>query len=255
MTQAGPILEVCGVSKSFGHFRAVEEMNLSLERGSVHALIGPNGAGKSTFLHLVAGTFAPTAGEIRFRGRNIAGRPPHRIVMAGIARSFQITSIFPGLTAFENVQIALLARRGRCRNPVAPARGLLRDDVCALLGYVRMLDRMQRPAGELAAGDRKRLEFAMALAGEPELMLLDEPTAGMSPDERAIVVEIIRAINRERGVTVLFTEHDIDMVFTIAGKITVMHQGAKLTEGLPQAVRADPRVREVYLGESGDARL
>ena len=255
MSPIGTILEVANVSKFFGRFCAVREMSLSLQQGAVHALIGPNGAGKSTFLNLLAGALTPNSGDIRFRGRSIVGLPTHRIARSGIARSFQITSIFPGLSTFENVQIALLSRHDYCRNLIRPARGMLREEVYTLLDHVRMRDRMAVRAGELAAGDRKRLEFALALAGNPQLMLLDEPTAGMSVDERAVVIEVIREINTERGVTVLFTEHDIDMVFSIAGQVTVMHQGAKLAEGAPLTVQEDARVREVYLGEQAHADL
>jgi branched-chain amino acid transport system ATP-binding protein len=249
-----PLLVLEGVSKSFGLFRAVTEMSLCVERGAIHALIGPNGAGKSTLINMIAGGLVPNAGAIRFQGRPIAGLPPHRIVEAGIARSFQITSIFPKLSVIENVRIALMARQGRCRSILAPAEGMLEQEARALLAQVQLGRDPDMLAGELAAGDRKRLEFAMALAGEPTLMLLDEPTAGMSPEERAIVVAIIRDINLTRGVTVLFTEHDIDMVFNTAQRITVMHQGSKLTEGAPAEVRADRRVRDLYLGEAAHAR-
>lgn len=251
MTDA--VLELRGVSKTFGPFKAVTDMSLSVMKGEIHALIGPNGAGKSTLLNMVAGGLPPSAGEIMFAGRSIVGLPPHQIVHAGIARSFQITSIFPKLSVIENVRIALMARQGRCRSLFAPAEGVMQDDALALLEQVHMERDLNRPAGELAAGDRKRLEFAMALAGAPELMLLDEPTAGMSPEERSLVTAIIRKINATRGVTVLFTEHDIDMVFSTAHRITVMHQGSKLTHGEPAAVRANPRVRELYLGEAAHA--
>jgi branched-chain amino acid transport system ATP-binding protein len=248
-----PILQLRGVGKMFDLFRAVSNMSLDVAAGEIHALIGPNGAGKSTVINMVAGGFRPTAGEILFRGRSIVGLPPHEIVQAGVARSFQITSIFTKIPVLEKVRVALMARQGRCRSPFAPAKSMLQDDAVALLAQVQMEHELDRPAGELAAGDRKRLEFAMALAGDPQLMLLDEPTAGMSHEERALVTTIIRDINVRRGVTVLFTEHDIDMVFSTAHRITVMHQGAKLAEGAPSEVRGDRRVREIYLGEAAHA--
>ncbi|MDB6001490.1 MAG: transporter related [Rhizobacter sp.] len=249
------ILSINGIAKTFGGFRALSDVNLKVAENSIHALIGPNGAGKSTLLNVVSGQMAPTAGQVTFRGEPVCGRPPHETARRGMARSFQITSIFSGFTVFQNVQMALLAQRGLCNNLFSRAEPMMRDDARSLLQLVRLNDQAQRIAGELAAGDRKRLEFAIAMAGEPKLMLLDEPTAGMSPDERAIVVSLIRSINETRGVAVLFTEHDIEMVFSIADRITVLHQGCCLAEGTPEAVRADSRVQEVYLGEEHDAAL
>jgi branched-chain amino acid transport system ATP-binding protein len=249
------ILQLRDVSMRFGLFTAVSNISINVAPGEIHALIGPNGAGKSTLLNMIAGGLVPTVGDILFNHRNIAGLPQHQIVRAGIVRSFQITSIFPNLSIADNVRIALMARQGRCRSMVAPVSRMLRNEVRALLEQMRIEQDPRRLAGELAAGDRKRLEFAMALAGDPKLMLLDEPTAGMSPEERIFVTGIIRDINATRGVTVLFTEHDIDMVFSTAHRLTVMHQGAKLTEGTPAEVRADRRVRELYLGDGTYAEV
>jgi branched-chain amino acid transport system ATP-binding protein len=244
------MLELIGLTKFFGQFRAVHDLNLALRPGEIRAIIGPNGAGKSTVLHMIAGTSPLSAGDVKWHGKSIVGRPSHWIARAGIARSFQITSVFPDFTVFENVQIALLAGRGQCRSLVRPIRNLLRDEVVALLAQVRILEYTDRTVGELAAGDRKRVEFAIALAGQPRLMLLDEPTAGMSPEERSVVIDVIRDINQQRHVTVLFTEHDIDMVFAVAQNITVMNQGELLAEGTPSEVRRNSRVREVYLGQA-----
>jgi branched-chain amino acid transport system ATP-binding protein len=251
MTQ--PILQVSGLCKNFGGFRAVSDVSLQVGQGAIHALIGPNGAGKSTLLNLLAGGLQPSAGEILFHGSNIAGLPPHRIVAAGIARSFQITSIFPRLSVADNVRVALMARRGHCRSLIRSARRLMQAEVDALLQLVRLADAAPRLADELAAGDRKRLEFAMALGGDPQLMLLDEPTAGMSLDERALVVAILRDINVTRGVSVLFTEHDIGMVFSTAHRVTVLHQGRVIAEGPPAEIDAHAQVRELYLGEARHA--
>jgi branched-chain amino acid transport system ATP-binding protein len=242
------MLEVTDVRKSFGGFVAVRGMNLALEQGELRALIGPNGAGKTTLLNLVSGWFAPDSGTVRFQGREIAGLPAHQLYHTGIARSFQVTSVFPGFSVFENVQVALMARRGRCRNLLRPAGAVLRDEVAERLAYVKLAHRGPDQASELNAGDRKRLEFAMALASEPALLLLDEPTAGMGEGEKAIVVDVIRRINREAGVTVLFTEHDMDVVFTMADRITVMHEGRRFAEGAPGEVRDDARVQEIYFG-------
>lgn len=247
------ILETTGLDKSFGGFRAVADVSLRVRQGAIHALIGPNGAGKSTLLNLLAGGLRPSAGAILFGGRDIAGLPPHRIVRAGIARSFQVTSIFPRLSVADNVRVALLARGGHCRSLVRPARSLMQAEVDGLLRLVRLASAAPKAADELAAGDRKRLEFAMALAGDPQLMLLDEPTAGMSQDERALVTAILRDINASRGVSVLFTEHDIGMVFATADHVTVLHQGRVIADGPPAAVAAHAQVREVYLGEAAHA--
>jgi branched-chain amino acid transport system ATP-binding protein len=247
---SGAVLEFDGVSKVFGGFRAVSDVSVSLGKSEILAVIGPNGAGKSTLLNLGSGALKPTAGDVRHEGGSIAGHPAYRLVHRGIARSFQITSIFPRMSVGENVRIALMARRGYCRRFLWPAHRLLNDEIDDLLAQVRMRKARERPAGELAAGDRKRLEFAIALAGSPAVILLDEPTAGMSSDERALVVEVLKEVNGRLGLSILFTEHDIDMVFALAQRIVVMHQGELIAEGTPESIRADPRVREVYLGKS-----
>lgn len=249
------ILRVESVEKRFGAFRALGGANLCLAEGEIHGLIGPNGAGKSTFINVISGHLAPTRGRVIFRDEVISGLPAHEVVRRGVARSFQITSIFPGYSVFQNVQLALMARRGRCGNWFSLAAPMLRDETAQLLASVGLQSHQQRIAGELAAGDRKRLEFAIALAGKPSLLLLDEPTAGMSPAERAIVIDIIRSLNRDHGVSVLFTEHDIEMVFAVAHRITVLHQGEKLAEGTAAQVRANARVQEVYLGEDLHAEV
>jgi branched-chain amino acid transport system ATP-binding protein len=242
------MLEVRGLTKSFAGFIAVRDFSLDLGDGQIRGLIGPNGAGKSTLLNMLTGLFPPTSGSILLNGRNIAGVPPHRICREGVFRSFQITSIFPNYTVFDNVQIAVLAREGRTRNILRPSMRQLRQRVWELLTFLKMEDVADAIAGELAAGDRKLLEFAIALAGRPTMLLLDEPTAGMSPNEKALVCEVILQINRAQGVSVLFTEHDIDMVFSLAESIIVMSQGAKLAEGSPHEMRANQKVQEVYLG-------
>jgi branched-chain amino acid transport system ATP-binding protein len=244
-----PALELRRVSRSFGAFRAVGDVSLSIPRSERHALIGPNGAGKTTLLNVATGAIPPSAGEIRLDGKSIAGIAPYRLVHAGIARSFQITSIFPRLSVAENVRVALLARHGLCRRVFGFASRLLNDQVARLLEQVHMSQAFHRIAGELAAGDRKRLEFAIALAGDPRVMLLDEPTAGMSAAERTLVTQVVRSLNEEHGVTVLFTEHDIDMVFSLAHRITVLHQGSVVAQGTPSEIRSDERVRSIYLGE------
>jgi len=253
MTNAGPILVAESLSKSFGGFKALEGVSLDLRRGQIHAIIGPNGAGKSTFLNVVSGLLAPNAGEVHYAGQRITKLPPHRRARMGLARSFQITSIFTGFTVYENVQLALMAQTGDCRRPFSLTGNRHRERALNLLAQVQIADMERRLAGELAAGDRKRLEFAIALAGDPQVLLLDEPTAGMSGAERTIVVDIMRGLAEKQNIGVLFTEHDIDMVFDNAETITVMHQGKRLAQGAPRAVREDARVREVYLGEATHA--
>jgi branched-chain amino acid transport system ATP-binding protein len=249
------LLQAQGVHKRFGGFRALGGVNLSMAAGEIRGLIGPNGAGKSTFINVLSGHIEPTAGSVKFRGEEIAGLKAHQVVRRGVARSFQITSIFPGYTVFQNVQVALMAQSGLCGNWLRASDLLMRDQAAELLGTVGLQGAHKRVAGELAAGDRKRLEFAISLAAKPSLLLLDEPTAGMSPAERAVVIEIILSLNRERGVAVLLTEHDIDMVFGIAHRITVLHQGELLAEGTPAEVRANGRVQQVYLGEDAHAEM
>lgn len=242
------MLEVRGATKSFGGFVAVRDFDLTLEAGQIRGLIGPNGAGKSTLLNMLTGFFPPTSGSIMLNGRSIAGLPPHRVCQEGVFRSFQITSIFPNYSVFDNVQVAVLAREGRTKNIFRPAANQLRKRVWELLSFLKIQDTADSLAGELAAGDRKRLEFAIALAGRPTMLLLDEPTAGMSPSEKALICQLILEINRTQGVAVLFTEHDIDMVFSLAQSIIVMSQGAKIAEGLPEEMKNNPQVQEVYLG-------
>lgn len=249
------ILSVEGVGKTFGGFRALNDVTVKIREKSIHALIGPNGAGKSTLINVISGRLTPTCGHVIFRGESIGGRPAHETARRGVARSFQITSIFGSASVFENVQIALLAQNGLCTRMFSESRSLLRDEAFSFLESVKLTEQANRVAGELAAGDRKRLEFAIALAGNPRVMLLDEPTAGMSPAERTIIANIIRSINQERGVAVFFTEHDIDMVFSIADRVTVLHQGTCIADDTPVAVRMDRRVQEVYLGEEEDADL
>jgi branched-chain amino acid transport system ATP-binding protein len=248
-TNSIPLLQVEGLTKSFGNVQAVSDMSLDVLPGQIHAVIGANGAGKSTLLNLVTGMVPPSSGDIVFKGSSIRGIAPHKLGKLGIGRSFQITSIINRFTVFQNVQLALLAHNERCRNAFRPAESQMRSETLASLDLLDLGDIANTLAGSLAAGDRKRLELAMAMSIEPTLLLLDEPTAGMSPQERHTITNLLQRINRDRALAVLFVEHDIDMVFSIAHWVTVMHHGAKLSEGLPAMVRSDPRVREVYTGE------
>ena len=248
MTDA--ILSVRDVRKSFGGVEAVAGVSLTLARGEIRALIGPNGAGKSTLFNILAGLLLPDAGVVEFAGRRLTGLPPHAVARRGIGRTFQITATFASLTALENVQVARLSHARRTAALWRSAAGMEAEHARVLLDEVGLADHAGRAAGVLAYGDLKKLELAIALAGEPALLLLDEPTAGMAAAERGRLMALASGIARERGLTVLFTEHDMDVVFAIADRIVVLHQGRVIADGEPAAVRADPEVQRVYLGEA-----
>jgi branched-chain amino acid transport system ATP-binding protein len=240
---------VDGVRKSFGGVEAVAGVSMALARGEIRALIGPNGAGKSTLFNILTGQLRADRGEVQFQGRSITGLLPHAIARYGIARTFQITATFASLTVLENVQVARLAHVRRSLSLVGVAARFETEPARALLRQVGLVDQAGRPAGVLAYGDLKKLELAVALASEPTLLLLDEPTAGMAPAERGALMGLTAAIARERGLTVLFTEHDMDVVFAVADRIMVLHQGRVIADGRPGDVRADREVQAVYLGE------
>ncbi|HZE36223.1 MAG TPA: ABC transporter ATP-binding protein [Candidatus Eisenbacteria bacterium] len=244
------VLEVRGLAKSFGGVQAVAGVNLSMPRGEIRALIGPNGAGKTTFFNMLTGQLRADRGEVRFKGERLSGLAPHTVWRRGVSRTFQITATFVTLTAVENVQVALQSHRRRTYALFAKADGLERDAARALLEQVGLAAQAERPAGVLAYGDLKKLELAVALANRPEVLLLDEPTAGMAPAERGALMALTQRIARERSLTVLFTEHDMDVVFSVADRIMVLHQGRVIAEGRPDEVRADAQVQKVYLGEA-----
>jgi branched-chain amino acid transport system ATP-binding protein len=246
------VLRVRDVRKAFGGVRAVDGVSFALARGEIRALIGPNGAGKSTFFNILTGQVAADGGEVEFLGRRITGLPPHAVVRRGVGRTFQITATFATLSVLENVQVARLSHGGQGRAMLAAAARLEVEASMALLGQVGLAEQASRAAGVLAYGDLKKLELALALAGEPTLLLLDEPTAGMAPAERGALMALTAAVARQRGLTILFTEHDMDVVFAVAERIMVLHQGRIIAEGSPQEVRANRDVQAVYLGEDGD---
>jgi branched-chain amino acid transport system ATP-binding protein len=243
------VLEVRGLNKSFSGFRAVSDVDLSVETGQIAAVIGPNGAGKSTLFNLITGHLRPDTGSVRLDGRDITGAAPHRIVRMGVGRSFQRTNIFAKLTVFENLQAAFLVHHGRGRDFWSRAASLYRDETAALLGSIGLSEQRDTVAGTLSYGNQKQLELGLALASDPALLLLDEPTAGMSATETHETIRLIERIAGERSLTLLFTEHDMEVVFQIAQKISVLHQGQVIADGTPEEVRADPEVRRVYLGE------
>ncbi|MGH7114291.1 MAG: ABC transporter ATP-binding protein [Stellaceae bacterium] len=243
------MLEVHELRKSFAGFVAVGGVSLTVATRQIAAVIGPNGAGKSTFFNLITGHIRPDGGQIVLDGRDITGAPPHRICRMGVGRSFQRANIFARLSVFENLQASFLAHRGRGRNFWSRSENFYRDETEALLAAIGLDGQADAVAGTLAYGNQKQLELGIALASEPALLLLDEPTAGMSATETHETMQLLRRIADERGLTLIFTEHDMEVVFSIAEKIAVLHQGRLLAEGTPAEVRRDPEVRRVYLGE------
>ncbi|MDX2202434.1 MAG: ABC transporter ATP-binding protein [Hyphomicrobiaceae bacterium] len=246
------LLAVEGLEKSFGGVHAARAVSFDVARGQLVALIGPNGAGKSTTFNMIGGQLAPDAGTVRLDGTDIAGRAPRSIWRLGVGRTFQVAQTFLSMTVAENVQMALISLAGRTRSLWSDATAFARDEAVALLDRVGMADAADRPCRELAYGDVKRVELAIALAGQPKLLLMDEPTAGMAPKERGALMQLTADIARASGIGVLFTEHDMDAVFAHADHILVLVRGEIIARGTAQSVRADPRVREVYLGGTAD---
>ena len=244
-----PVLETRGLSKSFGGVRAVSGVDLAMPKGEIRALIGPNGAGKTTFFNMLTGQLRADAGEVRFKGERLSGLPPYAVWRRGVSRTFQITATFATLTALDNVRVARLSHTGKTYSLLEAASRLQADEARALLEQVGLDEQAERVAAVLAYGDLKKLELAVALANDPQVLLLDEPTAGMAPAERGALMALTGRIARARGLTVLFTEHDMDVVFAVADRIMVLHQGRVIAEGPPALVRADAQVQRVYLGE------
>ncbi len=247
MTDAS-VLSVRDLSKAYGGVQAVRNMSFDLATGELLALIGPNGAGKTTCFNMVGGQIRPDHGTIKFQGRDIAGRTPRQIWRLGVGRTFQITATFASMTVRENVQMALISYHRRIRALWPTARSLYVDQATALLDRVSMTDQAERACGVLAYGDLKRVELAVALANRPQLLLMDEPTAGMAPRERIDLMRLTADIVREEGISVLFTEHDMDVVFAHADRIMVLDRGELIASDTPAKVRADKRVQDIYLG-------
>jgi branched-chain amino acid transport system ATP-binding protein len=247
--ETAPVLETRGLSKSFGGVRAVSSVDLAMPKGEIRALIGPNGAGKTTLFNMLTGQLRADAGSVLFKGQRLSGLPPYTVWRRGVSRTFQITATFATLSALDNVRVARLSHAGKTYSLLEAAARLQAEEARALLDQVGLVDQADRVAAVLAYGDLKKLELAVALANDPEVLLLDEPTAGMAPAERGALMALTERIARARGLTVLFTEHDMDVVFAVADRIMVLHQGRVIAEGRPAEVRADAQVQRVYLGE------
>jgi branched-chain amino acid transport system ATP-binding protein len=247
------LLSVEGLNKSFGGVVAASNVTFAVEAGRLLAVIGPNGAGKTTIFNMVGGQLQPDSGRVLLGGQPITGLAPRRIWRLGVGRTFQIAQTFVSMTVAENVQMALISLNGHTRDCWSAATDLYRAEALALLDRVGMAADAERPSRELAYGDVKRVELAIALAGAPKLLLMDEPTAGMAPRERAQLMQLAATIARERRIGVLFTEHDMAAVFGHADDILVLVRGEIIARGRPEEVRANARVREVYLGGSAAA--
>jgi len=242
------MLQAETVVKSFDDFKAVNGANLAVEKGEIVAVIGPNGAGKTTLFNLITGALKRDSGRIFFKGEDISELPPYEICKKGISRSYQIVNIFPRLNVFRNVQVAVLSQQKKSRQLFRPAKNMVVKETNNILESVGLLDKAHSIAGSLSHGDQKILEIAIALGNEPELLILDEPTAGMSPEETSATMELINRLAQMRGLTILFCEHDMDIVFSIAKSIMVMYQGRTIVQGKPEEVRKNPIVQEAYLG-------
>ena len=245
---ADVVLATDRLTRRFGGVVALRDVSWSVAAGERHALIGPNGAGKTTLFDVVSGELAPTSGTVRVLGRPAAGLGPHEIARAGMARTFQRNNLLPNLTALENVRLAVQAHTDATRRLFTPVRrmGDLAESAYAVLDRMDLADRAAVPARALSYGEQRQLEVAIALGGRPRVLLLDEPTSGMSPAETAQMAALIGRLGRDQTVVVI--EHDMDVVFALADRITVLHLGQVVVSGTPASVRANPRVQEVYLG-------
>lgn len=247
------LLEVSQLSRSFGGITAVDRVGFDLEAGQILALIGPNGAGKSTCFNLINGQLLPDSGRIKINGRRTVGLKPRRIWKLGLARTFQITATFASMTVLENVQTALISYYGKSRSLIRTVRNLCVEESIELLKRVGIEDQIHRVCGILSYGDLKRVELAMALTSRPRLLLMDEPTAGMGAAERRGLMELLTGIVGDQNIGILFTEHDMDVVFSHADRILVLNRGELIAQGTPQEVRENQKVQEVYLGTASTA--
>jgi branched-chain amino acid transport system ATP-binding protein len=248
------LLEVKGINKRFGGLQALGDVNLSVAENTTHAIIGPNGAGKSTLLNVLVGKLIPDSGSVMFDGKSVLGRKPHEINQMGISRVFQTPEIFSDLTVFENVMIPCFAKRdGAFRmhaiESIMAEKGI-HEQAESILTDVNMLEKRHMVASSLSRGDKRRLEMAMCLVQDPKLLLLDEPTAGMARADTENTINLLKEIREKRGITMAIIEHDMNVVFSLADRITVLAQGMPLVEDTPDKIKGHPKVREAYLGET-----
>lgn len=250
-----PLLEIRNLCKNFGKFQALSNVSMVVPDGCLTALIGPNGAGKTTFYNVVSGRYKPSSGNVFFRGRDISGEPAHKLVGMGLLRSFQITNIFPNLTVLENVLTPVIIHNGKSFSlfKSLKSRTDFREQAERVLDMVGLLSFSDRLAATLAYGDKRLIEIAIVLARKPRLVLLDEPTAGMNPEETDRIIQLIKELASKSGATFFITEHDMKVVFSIAEQIYVLNQGSPLASGSPDQIKSDPKVREAYLGGSLNA--
>lgn len=242
------MLLVENLEKSFDGFMAVSKACLEVEKGEVVAVIGPNGAGKTTLFNLITGQLIADSGRVMFKDENIAGMPPYEICRKGIGRSFQVVNVFSRLTVFENVRVAVMSRDKRTFSFFSKAEDTSVNETEEIIKSLGLTEKAERISGSLSHGDQKVLEMAVALGNRPELLILDEPTAGMSPEETRNTLELMKILSRDRGITILFCEHDMELVFSIANRIMVMQHGRTIIQGEPDVVRNDRQVQEAYLG-------
>lgn len=251
------ILQVRNVNKRFGGLQALDDVNLSVEQGTIHAIIGPNGAGKSTLLNCFVGRLTPDTGTVMFNEKSLLGISPHEINQAGVSRVFQTPEIFADLNILENVMIPTFAHRDGAFKvnwwPRVDRDAEIRDHAMGVLEEIGLADKKDIIASALSRGDKRRLEMAMCLAQDPKLLLLDEPTAGMSRADTNATIDLLKGIGEARGITKIIIEHDMHVVFSLADKIAVLAQGAVIAEDVPENIKTDPRVKEAYLGEEAVA--
>lgn len=243
------LLRIEELKKSFGGLTAINGVTLQIAQRELTCIIGPNGAGKTTFFNLITGHLRPDEGKIIFNEEEISHLSPHHINRKGVGRSFQRVNIFTRLSVFENVQLALLCGRGESMNFFSPMKGMVIDSANKILSQVGLTDQAQKPSGELAHGDQKRLELAMAVANQPKLLLLDEPTAGMSPEETQATINLVADLFQRQDLSIIVIEHDMDVVFNLAQRIVVMHQGGIIADGQPEEIKKNEQVQKIYFGE------
>ncbi len=243
------MLSTQGLMKKFGGLTAINNVSFEIEKGELSSIIGPNGAGKTTLFNLLTGHLRPDSGRVIFNDKDITNLPPHGICQLGIGRSFQRINIFPRLKVFDNVQAAVLAGQGKCVNIFSPSKNMAREETIKVLETVELVDKRSLLAGLLSHGDQKRLEIGIALAVRPSLLLLDEPTAGMGSEETTEIAGLINRVVQYQGLTAVFVEHDMSVVFGISQKIRVMHLGEIIATGTPEEIRANAQVQRIYLGE------